>query len=36
MLNPFLHLEMDFKQHKIVISRRFMSLDSSEENYFIE
>jgi hypothetical protein len=35
-LNPFLHSKMDFKQQKIVILCRFMSLDSGEKIYFVE
>jgi hypothetical protein len=37
MLNPFLHLEMDFKQQKIVISCKFISPDSGEKKkHFVE
>jgi hypothetical protein len=35
-LNPILHSKMDFKQQKIVILCRFMSLDSGEKIYFVE
>jgi hypothetical protein len=37
MLNPFMHLEMDFKQQKIVISCIFLLLDSGKKkNHFVE
>jgi len=36
MLNPFLHLEMDFKQQKIMNLCKFISLDSDEKNHFVE
>jgi hypothetical protein len=35
-LNPFMHSEMQFKQHKIVILCRFMSSDSDEKDQNIE
>jgi hypothetical protein len=35
-LNLFMHLEMQFKQHKIVISSRFMLSDSNEKDQNLE
>jgi hypothetical protein len=36
MLDPCLHSKIDFKQQKIIISCRFISLNSNQNNHYVE